>query len=116
MKITRLYTGDDLESRFEVIEYDLYDKGQIGRLSDKIPVKDLILRETDGDYNYDFHPAPEKQFIILLDGEIEIETGIGERRRFKGGDVILAEDITGRGHKTRSVDGKTRRSIFVTLK
>jgi hypothetical protein len=115
MKVTRLYTGPDNETHFEIIDYELFDNGAIGRLSNKIRVKELIFRETDGDYNYDYHPAPQKQFIILLDGEIEIETGLGEKRNFKAGDILLVEDINGRGHKTKSIDGKLRRSIFITI-
>ncbi len=115
MKATRLYTGTDDETHFEEIDYELFDSGKIGRLSEKIPVKEMLLRETDGNYNYDFHPAPQKQFIILLNGEIEIETGLGEKRRFKAGDILLVEDTTGRGHRTKSIDGKLRRSIFITL-
>ena len=52
---------------------------------------------------------------MLLDGEIEIETGDGEKRRFSGGDILLVEDTTGRGHRTRPVDGRTRRSLFIPL-
>jgi hypothetical protein len=115
MKVTRLFTGEDRETHFEVMDYDLFDNGEIGRLSEKIAVKELIFRETDGDYNYDFHPAPQKQFIVLLDGEIEIETGLGEKRRFSAGDILLVEDTFGRGHKTKSIDKKLRRSIFITI-
>ena len=35
--------------------------------------------------------------------------------RETGGDILLAEDTTGRGHISRSIDGKLRRSIFITL-
>lgn len=115
MKVTCLYTGSDNETHFEIIDYELFDKGEIGRLSNKIRVKELMFRETGGDYNYDFHPAPQKQFIVLLDGEIEIENGLGEKRNFKAGDILLVEDINGRGHKTKSIDGKLRRSIFITI-
>jgi uncharacterized cupin superfamily protein len=34
---------------------------------------------------------------VLLDGEIEIGTSTGEKRTFKGGDVLLVEDTTGKG-------------------
>lgn len=115
MKITRLYTGDDNESHFEEIDVPLTDAGDIGKLSQVYFATGVVLRETDGCYDYDFHNAPQKQFIIMLDGEIEIETGLGEKRRFKGGDILLAEDTTGRGHVSKSLDGKLRRSIFITL-
>jgi len=84
-------------------------------LSKRFTVKDLIFRETGGDYDYDFHHAPQRQFIIMLDGEIEIETSRGEKRRFRAGDILLAEDTTGKGHRTRSIDKKLRRSLFITL-
>ncbi len=115
MKVTRLYTGADNETHFEEINFELFASGEIGRLSNKVKVSELIFRETDGNYNYDFHPAPQKQFIVLLDGEIEIENGSGQKRRFSAGDVLLVEDTTGRGHKTKSIDGKLRRSIFITI-
>ena len=97
------------------MEIDLKDAGEIGKLSNRYSVKEIIFRETGGDYDYDFHNAPERQFIIFLDGEIEIETSLGHLRRFHAGDILLAEDTTGMGHRSRSVDGKLRRSIFVTL-
>lgn len=37
----------------------------------------------------------------------EIETGDGEKRRFRGGDILLVEDVTGRGrHRTRRVNNR----------
>ena len=115
MKITRLFTDNNDDSVFEDFEIELTHAGGIGMLSNRYPVKEIIFRETGGDYDYDFHNAPERQFIILLDGEIEIENSMGERRRFRSGDILLAEDTSGKGHKSRSIDGKLRRSIFITL-
>lgn len=115
MKIVRLYTDNAGDSCFEEVDIPLEGAGEIGRLSEHLPATSIIFRETGGDYDYDFHNAPERQFIIMLDGVIEIETSRGERRVFEGGDVLLAEDTQGRGHKTRSVDHALRRSIFVTL-
>ncbi len=115
MIITRLYNDEKGESHFTDIEVELFDSGNIGKLSEKFPVNEIIFRETSGDYYYDFHNAPQRQFIILLEGEIQIETSLGEVRNFKAGEVLLVEDTEGKGHKTKSVDGKLRRSIFVTL-
>lgn len=115
IKITRIYSDKNGESHFEDLEMPLHDDGDIGFLSDKIPVKDIIFRTVKPDYDYDFHNAPQKQYIVLLDGEIEIETSKGEKRRFKGGEILLMEDITGKGHKTRNLQDIERRSIFITL-
>jgi hypothetical protein len=43
-------------------------------------------------------------------------TSTGEKRTFRGGDIVLAEDITGKGHKTRQLNPGIRKSIFITLK
>ncbi len=115
MKITRIYADAQGISHFEDVEIPLRAAGEIGRLSTRVPVTGLIFRENDADYDYDWHTAPEPQYVVLLDGEIEIEVSDGERRRFRGGDVLLLEDTTGGGHRTRVTNNQGRRSLFVTL-
>jgi hypothetical protein len=115
MRVTRISTGSDGETHFGEVEIALADAGAIGRLSPLLPATGVIFRETPAGYDYDWHPAPRRQYIVLLDGEIEITVGDGEVRRFRGGDVLLMEDTTGRGHRTRTVDGRVRRSVFITL-
>ena len=115
MRLTRIVTGADGATHFEAVEIPLTDAGSIGRLSEMVPASGVVFRETPGDYDYDWHPAPRRQYIVLLDGEIEITVGDGDTRRFRGGDVLLVEDTEGRGHRTRSVDGRTRRSLFIVL-
>jgi hypothetical protein len=34
---------------------------------------------------------------------------------FGAGDILLAEDLTGRGHISRAVNGQPRRSLFITI-
>ncbi len=115
MKITRVYSGDDGESYFEDMEIDLVERGAIGSLSKLFDATGVLFRTTRGDYELDFHCAPRRQFVINLDGSVELETGDGSKRVLGPGDVLLAEDTTGRGHISRAVDGRPRRSIFVTL-
>ncbi|HVF09974.1 MAG TPA: cupin domain-containing protein [Abditibacteriaceae bacterium] len=115
MQITRLYTGEDGESRFEDVEIALEDAGAIGRLSAPIPATGVIFRETGPDYDYDWHPAPQRQYIIMLEGELEVEAGDGTKRHFSAGDVLLVEDTTGRGHRSRTTNNQVRKTIFVTL-
>ena len=115
MRITRIFTGTDDVTHFEDVEVSLKDAGTIGRLSSPVPATEVIFRETPADYDFDWHPAPQRQFIVLLDGRIEIEVGDGDIRGFGGGDVLLVEDTAGRGHRTRTVDGQRRRSIFIGL-
>ena len=113
--ITRLFSDSNGDSQFGEMQVELKDAGMIGRLSEEIPAKGIILREVDKDYDWTFHNAPQRQFLILLDGEIEIETSLGEKRIFKDGDILLLEDTTGKGHRTRNTKAIKRKSIFITL-
>ena len=115
MRITRVHAAADGDSRFDEIDVPLRAAGKIGRLSVPLAARSVIFRENDADYDYDWHCAPQRQLIVLLDGAIEIEVGSGEKRRFSGGDILLVEDTTGRGHRTRSTDGGRRRSLFIPL-
>jgi len=115
VRITRVYADEHGESHFAELNYSLHDAGEIGRLSEAIPAKSVIFRQNAPGYDYDWHVAPRRQFIVLLDGAIEIEVSDGDRRVFHGGEVLLVEDTTGKGHKTRHVAPQERRSIFIAL-
>lgn len=116
MKITRIYTGSDGQSHFEDVDIPLKQYRQGENRSELMRAKGIILRETSADFNWGWHNAPGRQFVITLKGEAEIEVGDGTKRRFGPGDIMLAEDLTGQGHITRGVRGRPRTSIFVTLK
>lgn len=115
LKITRIYSGDDGESHFEDVEIPLRDLGEIGRLSKREKATGIVFRETDGDYAYDYHCAPRRQYVINLDSPVEVEVGDGTKRVIGAGEILLAEDTTGRGHISRSVDGRPRRSLLITI-
>lgn len=115
MHYTRIYTDPSGESCFEKTEVPLENSGMFGYISKKYKVKNLIFRENKHDYDWDFHNAPARQFIILLDGEIEITTSKGDSCRFSGGDVLLVEDTSGKGHKTRHVVQHIRQSVVIEI-
>jgi len=115
MTVVRLYTGPDNKSHFEDIQIPLKDGGKVGFISKFYKATGVVFRETTGDYNYDFHPAPRRQYVVNLEGEVEIEVGDGTKRIFRTGDILLAEDTTGQGHISRAVAGKPRKSLFITL-
>jgi quercetin dioxygenase-like cupin family protein len=115
MNITRIYTGADNESHFEDIEMPLVNKGDIGKLSETVRATGLVFRETPPDYNFEWHNAPQRQYVVMLEGKVEIEIGDGTKRLFQTGDILLAEDTTGHGHISRAVDNKPRKSLFIIL-
>ena len=115
MKVTRVYTGSDNQSHFEDIDVELKDGGPGGHMSSLVPAKGIVFRENTGDYNCDWHNAPRRQYVVTLEGEVEIEIGDGTKRILGAGDILLAEDTTGQGHISRAVNGKPRKSLFITL-
>lgn len=115
MKLVRLFAGNDGDSRFEDIEIPLEDGGPIGRLSEWMGATGVLFRETGADYDWSWHNPPRRQLIVMLEGEVEITAGSGEIRRFGPGEVLLAEDTTGRGHASRAVGGRPRKTLFVAL-
>jgi hypothetical protein len=115
MHYTRVYSDSSGDTHFETVIVPLSDGGDIGYLSEKFDVKALLFRETKADYDLDFHTAPARQFIILLDGEIEITTSLGETMQFSAGEVLLMEDTAGKGHQTRHLKSMIRKSLFLQL-
>ncbi len=57
----------------------------------------------------DWHPTPVRQWLILITGMCEFEAGDGERTTCKAGDVILLDDLTGKGHQTKVLEDESVR-------
>jgi len=114
-KITRVFSDENGESHFQDTYIPLEENGEIGLLSKAEKAETIIFRKVKPDYDYEFHNAPAKQYIILVDGAIEIETSLGEKRTFIGGETLLMEDTWGKGHKTKNLQEQIRSSIFITL-
>ena len=115
MKITRLYTGQDGESHFEDLDIPLEEKAVADRRSKFLKAAGIIFRETSSEYDLDYHNAPRRQFVITLEGYVDIIVADGTKRRFGPGDIMLAEDTKGRGHISRAMNNQPRKCLFVTL-
>lgn len=115
MRIHNIYVDAKGETHFRDIEIEWVEEKEFSKYSKRLPATGIIFRETSGDYDLDWHPAPRRQYIINLDGAVQITASDGESRIIKAGEVILVEDITGKGHLSKSVGGKMRRSIFVPI-
>ncbi len=116
MKILRLYTGSDGESHFEELEMDFKPRGNATETSPVQDATDIVFRSAPPGHVQDWHPAPRRQYVITLSGQGEIEIGDGTIRQFGPGNVMLADDLTGRGHITRSVGSEPRVYATIPLK
>jgi hypothetical protein len=115
MKIHHLYTDAQGESHFKDVEIEYVESTAAGRLSKRLPVTGLIFREVLPTYDLDWHNAPRRQYIINLDNGVQITASDGEARVIGAGEVILVEDITGKGHLSKAVNDRLRHCIFVAL-
>src|ERR1700704_1449058 len=85
MIVTRIFTGGDGKARIERRE---------------VPMQpDRSGRATSADL-----PAL-RQFILVVSGSGEIELDDGTRHRFAPGALLFAEDTSGDGHITRTLEG-----------
>ena len=115
MRIHNLYVDDKGESHFRDIEVEWAEERRGSKLSKRLPATGIIFRETASEYNLDWHPAPRRQYIINLDAGAKLTASDGESRVIGAGEVILVEDITGKGHLSQAVGGQMRHSIFVPI-
>src|SRR5258708_6729347 len=113
MRIHNIYVDDAGETHWRDIEVQGAEERNGRKLSARLPANGIIFRETGGDYDLSWHPAPRRQYIINLDGGVKITASDGESREIGAGEVILVEDVTGKGHLSKSIGGQTRRSALV---
>ena len=110
MQIVRGYSGDDGESHFEDLTPD-----QLAEIVFPIGTGPITLGRRPSPSFSDYHTAPRRQYVITLSGGVEIGLGDGSVHRFGPGHVTLAEDLTGKGHTTRSVGDEPRISATIPL-
>ncbi|HVN88956.1 MAG TPA: hypothetical protein VMT61_03995 [Candidatus Binataceae bacterium] len=115
MRLYRLYTGDDQQSHLEEIKLS-FAPGPIVEQTSMQPADGVIFTRMAPGAFVDWHNAPRRQYVITLQGAVEIGLGDGSLHRFGPGEGILAEDLTGKGHTTRSIGDVPRMMMIVPLK
>jgi quercetin dioxygenase-like cupin family protein len=108
IKYTCLYADSEGESHFKDVEVELQETNYAPparplNVSSINPATAYGFVSAPPGWYGDWHPAPKRQFFIYIAGEAEIEASDGEVRRIGAGDILLVEDITGKGHRSRNV-------------
>ncbi len=115
MKFVHLYTGPDGKAHFRDVEVVFKETKRGTKRSEVMKVSGLEFTITDPDRSLDWHTARHRQFVITLEGETEIVASDGTKRTFGPGDIMLADDVTGQGHISRTINNRPRKAIMVTL-
>lgn len=103
----KLYTGPDNASH--VLQGTVDEKARTDVIA-------IHFKESPAHSSYDWHDDPEPQYVITLSGTLEFTTRDGETFVVRPGDVLLAEDHVGSGHKWRLIDDQPWRRAYVVLK
>ena len=101
--VTRLYTAADGQSHAEDIDVAWRRPQLRAELKDSEPVKVTnaqFLRWPRG-FVWAGHPASKRQYVIIVSGRGEVDVVGGKKVQLAPGRVLLAEDVTGKGHTTR---------------
>ena len=118
-KMWRVYSGADGESHIGELPLEFKPfrdvEGAHGEGTPLQAASGIAFRVAPPGYVLDWHCAPRRQYSISLSGTAEIEVGDGTIARIEAGDVVLAEDVTGRGHVTRVVGEEPRVYAIVPL-
>lgn len=107
MKLTRIRAGEDGESHFEDLDLPL-DTTQRRATTVSLAATSVALGLSAALEPQDWHHAPRRQLVTVLEGVLEVEVGDGSKARFGPGDSFVADDLAGRGHLTRDLEGPVR--------
>jgi hypothetical protein len=102
MRYVRLYSAEDGQARFEDLDFTLVARefappAPPVEVSDPLDASAFMTLRSPAGWTDAAHPAPARQFMIVLAGSLEVAAG-GETRLLSTGDVILVEDTSGPGH------------------
>jgi quercetin dioxygenase-like cupin family protein len=103
----RLYTGADGNSH---VVAGSVNEGPL------VDTESIHFKETAAHSSYDWHNDPVPQYVITLAGVLEFSTVTGETFTIHPGEVLLAEDHTGSGHKWRLVNDEPWKRAYVIFK
>ena len=103
----RLYTGPDGNSHVV--------RGSIGE-NNLVEAQSILFKESPPHSSFDWHDAPETQYVITLTGTLEFTTRDSETFIIRPGDVLVATDTAGTGHRWRLIDDAPWRRCYIVLK
>jgi quercetin dioxygenase-like cupin family protein len=103
----RLYTGSDGNSH--VVSGSVSG----GKL---VEAESILFKETPAHSSLDWHDAPTTQYVITLSGVLEFTTRNGETFTIHPGEILVALDDTGSGHKWRLINDEPWKRAYVVFK
>ena len=110
--ITRFFTGPDGLTHAEEIDVKFAPGGGI---YDLLSNSGAQIRRTPPGRENGYHTASRRQYVITLSGHAELVLSGGQTIQVGPGSIELAEDLTGKGHITRTVGTEDRVVILIPV-
>jgi hypothetical protein len=110
--ITRFFTGPDGLTHVEEIDVEFAPGGGVYNLLSNAGTQ---IRSTPPGRENGYHTASRRQYVITLSGHAELVLSGGQTIQVGPGSIELAEDLTGKGHITRTVGTEDRIAIIVPV-
>lgn len=120
MKINRLYSDDSGESHWDSIEVD-FTWQDFTPPAKPLGVTPFIAAATvgfiQGEVGWvgEWHPVPQRQYIYILSGLIDVTASDGIKHRYGPGDGAIFEDTNGKGHLSEVIGDEPSTAIVITL-
>lgn len=115
IRCIRIWTGADGNSLFEEGQIALLQGERGDVLSPVLKADSISFRETVAGGHFAAHHAPALQLVLTLSGTLEFSTASGASFTIHPGDVLLADDLNGRGHSWRLVDDQPWRRAYIIV-
>src|SRR3977135_2499445 len=110
MKVTRFHATADGGSRFQEVEIPINQQrpDQFGHTilqSNGWASPSIRFVELPQGLDQSWHHAPARQIVVVLSGVMEVGTSDNQKRQCSAGQAFIADDLSGKGHTTRVVQG-----------
>lgn len=96
MRMIRMYTGKDGVTHME----------DMNTAELKLPAKEMVIRDRAAKLPSGWHNSPTRQILLIRSGRVKVEVEDGSIRQLGPGDLVLEEDLTGKGHRGIPVDSE----------
>jgi quercetin dioxygenase-like cupin family protein len=113
IRCVRLWTGEDQNSHFEEGFINLGEGMRGDAFGKAVRAVELSFQETRSGGSYEWHQDPVPRFVITLSGTLEFEVKSGATFTIRPGDILLAQDNSGSGHKWRLIGDEPWRRAYV---
>lgn len=116
----RIWASEDGESHLEDValafeESDFLPSAPSMLLTPQEKASGYFIARAPAGLELDWHAAPVRELAVYLTGQGEIEASDGTIRPVEPGTILLVEDTTGIGHKTRVTGTEEMLVVIVTL-